>query len=104
MKTIKELADRYEIVTDYEQRFAFIAGIEIAQRWIPIEEELPICFESGEWDGKRSEFVLVKHSNSNWRKGRIYSGILDGHKYNDWYDENDYELGNITHWRPVEIK
>ena len=104
MKTIEQLANKYEIVPDCEQRLAFIFGVKTAQRWIPVEEKLPACFESGEWNGARSEFVLVKHSDSSWRKARLYYGILDGQKYNDWYDENDYELGNITHWRPVELK
>ena len=82
----------------------FKAGVEFAQRWISVEDELPICYESGDWDGLRSDFVLVKNKNGAWRKGRLYSGIIDGSKYSDWYDEYDFELDNITHWRPIEIK
>ena len=81
----------------------FKSGVEFAQRWIPIEEELPVCCESGNWDGLRSDYVLIKHSDGEWRKAILYSGIMDGSEYNDWYSEDGYELGNIIEWRPLNF-
>lgn len=83
---------------------AFKKGVEFAQQWIPVEEEMPICIEDGVWDGLRSEYVLVKDIHDAWHKGILYSGILDGHKFNDWYDDRDFELINITYWRPIELR
>lgn len=81
---------------------AFKNGVEFAQRWIPVEEELPITYESGVWDGLRGSFVIVYNSFGEWHKARPYSGFLDGHNFYDWYSESDYMLSNITHWRPIE--
>lgn len=81
----------------------FKAGVKFAQRWIPVEEELPVCCESGNWDGLRSDYVLIKHSDGECRKAILYSGIMDGSEYNDWYSEHGYELGNIIEWRPLNF-
>lgn len=111
MKTIKEAAKEsakkmLPLQTDLHSYFReqFKDGVEFAQRWIPVEEELPLCYESGLWDGLRSDFVLVKFQDGRWTKARLYSGILDGNSFNDWCNENDYQLYIITHWRPIELK
>lgn len=113
MKTIKQAAKEAVSRTypmgdnDSPTWVGFVAGFkqgaEFVQQWIPIWEKLPVCYETGVWDGKRSEFVLVKFKDGNWTKARLYSGILDGHMYEDWYNENDFEVKNITHWRPIEL-
>jgi hypothetical protein len=79
-----------------------VFGVKEAQRWIPVEEELPITYESGNWDGLRGSFAIVYDSFGEWHKARPYSGFLDGHNFYDWYSESDYMLSNITHWRPIE--
>ncbi|MBP9790836.1 MAG: hypothetical protein KBD57_09870 [Bacteroidia bacterium] len=115
MKTIEEAAREFsdklnmsieakKMLTRTDFSFTFISGVEFAQRWIPVEEELPIAYETGGWDGKRSDLVLVKYADGDWTKARLYSGELDGHKFNDWYDENDYLINTITHFRPIELK
>lgn len=84
--------------------YAELKGDKWKQDWIPIEENLPICAETGSWDGKRSDYVLVKFQDGNWSKAILYSGFMDGHKFNDWYDERDYEIKEIiTHWKPIEL-
>ena len=104
MLKINEAANKFSEQGIWQCPVSFKAGIKYAQRWISVEDELPIWYESGDWDGLRSDFVLVKNKNGAWRKGRLYSGIMDGNKYSDWYDEYDFELDNITHWRPIELK
>lgn len=82
----------------------FKAGVEFAQRWIPIDEELPMAWEFGHWDGKRSDYVLAKDVDDVWFKAKTYQGILDGNKFCDFVDECDDILSNITHWRPINFK
>ena len=83
---------------------SFKAGAAFAQRWIPVEEELPLAYISGNWDGLKSDFVIVKFKNGDWTKAVLYSGTMDGSEFNDWYCEQDYQISNITHWRPITIE
>ena len=94
MKTIEEAAIDYALSredNDYtiETEMAFEAGIEFAQRWIPVEEELPplgvpvIC--------KYSMFGTDCH----WT-GSFYSEERIMHFINRYL--------KITHWRPVNLK
>lgn len=64
----------------------------------PIEIETPLVYESGAWDGKRSDLVLVKLRDNSYEIARLYSGFMDGSSFNDWYDANDYSLFEIVGW------
>ena len=104
MKTIEEAAYEYackvnEIwqssVIATRSEAAFKSGVEFAQRWIPVEEELPIKFKK---DDTINE-VLIKTAEEYINLG--------------WYDSDmksfnsahsDYEILNVTHWRPIELK
>jgi hypothetical protein len=106
MKTIKDFAETYsksrvEKITAYT---SFMDGVEFAQRWIPVEEELPILTEYGEWDGHRSDFVIAKNKYGEWHKARIYAGFMDGFEFCNWCDERDLELTGVVSWRPIECK
>jgi hypothetical protein len=99
MKSIDEAAK--VMYDDAKNIGAFINGAEFAQRWIPVNEELPIAYESGNWDGLRSEYILAKNIDGNWFKARIYQGVMDGFKYCDWVTESDTILTEIIYWRPI---
>lgn len=79
MKTIKEEAKEY--ISEFGDD-AFMAGAEFAQRWIPVEEELPPPYT----------FILCKCSLGDYyiscsnAKGEIISSKGE----------------TITHWRPIE--
>lgn len=70
------------------RKIGFKAGVEFAQRWIPVEEELP---ETNEF--KESKICLVKNRCAI-DIGRYYSN------HNRWF----LASGNfkVTHWRPIE--
>ena len=108
MKTIEEFkTEVFEVFgtgDEYLIRAVVNMSVEFAQRWIHCSEELPNTYESGDWDGLRSEFVIALWKDGDWTKARLYSGILDGEKFNDWYDESDAYISGITHFRYIEIK
>ena len=94
MKTIEEMKGKrsgYFPVTEHSEQQAyergFTNGVEFAQRWIPVSEELP---ESG-------ETVFVKLSNNEHRLAfiNIYRQFIISLL-------NNYESEFITHWRPIE--
>jgi len=64
----------------------FKAGVEFAQRWIPIEEELPPV----------NRTVLIEYDDA-------IVGVL---KYKKYIGFTSYrsDLSKITHWRPINLK
>ena len=74
----------------------FESGVEFAQRWIPIEEELP---EVG-------EIVLVKTKINKVTTCEMYIpkdylGNILGEK--KWAASYNFKQA-ITHWRPINLK
>lgn len=93
MKTIEEALN---IAYDECKSNAYFAngfkkGVEFAQRWIPIEEELPKIDESVE-----SDLILMKIDHF------IYVGNYteDG----EWVELITREKYTPTHWRQIDIK
>ena len=88
MKKIEQAANEHTSGgwTD-DKIVSFKAGVEFAQRWIPIEEELPTVNEE-------KYQVLVK-----FNMGQDF-----GTKY--IFDSQDVEYINrhCTHWRPITIE
>lgn len=95
MKTIETASDEqsYNFIyddVDYshpnfvanEKKQSFQDGVEFAQRWIPIEEQLP--------ENDSRTLLLVKHENGN-----IYITT---------YFNSRFFLADVTHWRPIELK
>jgi hypothetical protein len=103
MKTIKEAAAAYaaqeERVTRSEH-IAFVAGVEFAQRWISVEEELPehtmeVCGDD-EYAHLRLP-VLVKTDKA------IYMTARRTRHFGTWSWPVSAN-GEVTHWRHIELK
>ena len=103
MKTIEEAAAIYtdenpfgnitwngtsEIDRLKEKKYqGFIAGVEFAQRWISVEDELP----------EEPTFLIAKKLN----------GLVLGLFYNankDFMYGEIIQTPQVTHWRPIELK
>ncbi len=70
--------------------------------WISIENnKLPVTYETGDWDGKRSDFVFVMRKDGVPQAARLYSGFMDGSEFNNFCDVDDYEIRSVTHWMIV---
>jgi hypothetical protein len=100
MKTIKEAAKEYAYRTDKAlAEFVsedFIAGVEFAQRWISVEEELPPC--SG-------EDILIKGIDRRGYEGIIDTGYMRGKTPEvENFVSNACVLIKVTHWRKIELK
>lgn len=124
MKTIEDLALEYVnstsiIFPEEAVKKAFKKGVEFAQRWISIEDELP----------KEGEEVLLfnekwKDEDYNPRGLRIgflgADGFISAHWWNyqdcymtisknecegnSAYSKEIQEITEPTHWRPIELK
>ena len=47
---------------------------------------------------------IAKDNTGEWHKARLYSGLLDVFKFNQWVDSRDYDLIGIIEWRQIELK
>lgn len=104
MKTIEDLALEYVnstsiIFPDDSVKKAFKKGVEFAQRWISVDDELPPC--SG-------EDILIKGIDFEGRKDIPDIGYMHTSSNNIPYKENfislSGEIMEVTHWRPIEFK
>jgi hypothetical protein len=102
MKTIEEKAREQAYDPAYGYRLpvykSFIAGVEFAQRWISVEEELPPQFH----DNGSSEAVLTLDRLGNYRVGE-YQHLCGS----DWSFGGViplWLLNRVTHWRYIELK
>lgn len=105
METIEQAAIDYaESLEDndytIETEAAFKAGVEFAQRWISVEEELPDIGEE----------VLVKRElrqGDTWvqRFCSVSTRLAPSGEWEDvkWSDVG-HTRGIVTHWRPIELK
>lgn len=72
------------------RKIGFKAGVKFAQRWIPVEEELP---ETNEFE--ESKICLIKNRHAI-DIGRYYSN-----KKRWFLSSSNFE---VTHWRYVELQ
>ena len=86
MKTIEEVAKEFSEKSVWSCPISFKAGVEFAQRWISVEDELP---EIG-------DEIIVKLKKHPLKK------------YQAWAIKcrRDIEIIPVfaTHWRPIELK
>ena len=95
MKTIEEaLSIAYdECKSNAYFGNGFKKGVEFAQRWIPVEEELP---EVG-------EIVLVKLNNGNVFTAKYVKSAKE-ERFNAWHNGHSFYQCVNTHWRPINFK
>ena len=69
----------------YQHTEAFKAGVEFAQRWIPVEEESPAEYE----------WVIAKSNHGDH--------YIASYSFYTYHVNMPFEV-KITHWRPIEYK
>lgn len=66
--------------------------------WKDVKEETPVTYQEGNWDGLKSDPVLVVDVDGVFHVAVVYEGYMDGSHFIDFYDNRDFELSNVTHW------
>ena len=72
----------------------FKAGVEFAQMWISVEEELP----------KIGEKVITKMAKDKRTSYGIATRIREEWEINAHWIDHTFSSMTITHWRPIELK
>jgi len=70
--------------------------------WYKIKDKTPIAYEKGGWDGLRSDKIIVGTRSHEMHIVRMYEGVLDGHKYQNFYDDRDFEIDNVILWAEID--
>lgn len=71
------------------------------KHWIKTEEQLPFTWETGDWDGKRSNQVLVKDEKGEHFVATYYEFP---HGDTEWYDRDDFSLRyKVVMWMEIPI-
>ena len=83
------------LLTDFANR-----KIQEREEWISVEEKHRLrCYEKGNWDGAKSDLLLLKDKDGLIQTGYAYSGIMDGSEFTEYYNTRDFEIMHVTHFR-----
>jgi len=109
MKTINEAReDANDCIlpkSKYEFDRGFDKGIEFAQRWIPVEEELPEDVKELICNNIKSENVLVERTwNDNGEIAIEVNCRFRPSERIGFLWNIDYKGSTITRWRPINLK
>jgi hypothetical protein len=69
--------------------------------WTNINNKRPLAYQTGSWDGKKSDKVLVCTLCGKYYVAEMYEGILDGSEFFDFYDNRDFEIKNVAFWTEI---
>ena len=100
MKTIEEAAKDFNdshVNGHHPQTWVsdiFKAGVEFAQEWISVEEELP----------KIGEKVITKMTKDKRTSYGIATRIREEWEINAHWIDHTFSHMNITHWRSIDLK
>jgi len=101
-KLIDKLPIQFKSVnSDWVSKSDVISIIEEFTKWNKVKESTPLAWETGDWDGKKSDLVLAKDSCGVPHIAKVYEGIIDGIEFCDFYDEQDFEIDGITEWKYI---
>jgi|LGVF01.2.fsa_nt_gb hypothetical protein len=120
-KVIKLLEDNKKPINDYygtegiiDDEFEDIAQEIVKLFAIPVvinskiidwkcpEEETPLVYLTGAWDGKNSNQVIAEDINGKKYIAHYCKGFMDGSSFADWYNSDDYWIKEeIVRWLPI---
>ena len=83
METIEEVSKEFSEKSVWACPISFKAGVEFAQRWISVEDELPSI----------GDHILIKLKRDKLKIWRIFNE-----------DDRILVSNYATHWRPIELK
>ena len=72
--------------------------------WKHTEKEMPIAYKTGVWDGKNSDQVVCEDKSGKQYLAHYCEGFMDGSKFADWYENNDFLITEeIVRWLPIPL-
>lgn len=76
----------------------------LLNEWIYTKDRTPIGYQTGDWDGKKSDEVIAEDKNGTRYLAHIYEGVMDGSHFIEWYDDNGYNIdAEIVRWLHIPL-
>lgn len=69
--------------------------------WINTQDQVPLCYETGNWDGKKSDLFIGETMTCKKFLGCCYEGVMDGSKFFDWYQVDEISSNDWSVNEPV---
>ena len=103
---------RYNEVTEWMEGYArevvknystpAVSGSFPSREWTNTLIDMPLCYETGAWDGKRSDEVLVEDDEGRRYVARMYSGQMEGSYFAEWISNDGYIINKeIVRWLKI---
>lgn len=70
--------------------------------WHKLKDRTPLAYQTGDWDGKKSDKVLVCALSGKYYVAEMYEGVIDGNEFCRFYDINDFEIQHIAFWTEID--
>lgn len=73
-------------------------------KWIKLTDKKPTAYQSGAWDGLKSDSILILCGDGTMHIGYLYKIPSDfwGEDKYEFYDDRGYYIHNPTHWAEIE--
>jgi hypothetical protein len=72
----------------------------LKEQWQNVEKDPPLAFAAGDWDGLKSDIVIIRGSKREYSLAVLYKqkdGTID------WYDQNDNTLDfDPIYWKKLD--
>lgn len=70
--------------------------------WKFTSQEKPLCYLTGNWDGKNSNNVIAEDKNGKQYLAHFCEGFMDGSHFEDWYSNQDWLINEeIVKWMKI---
>lgn len=70
--------------------------------WTKVSDNAPTTYMTGDFDGKKSDDVLVVMPDGSIKIAALYAGTMDGHDFMEWTDDRLYIMDETpVYWMKI---
>lgn len=97
-------AYRSEFIEGAKWGYSLATDKSDGDKWTFLKDKEPTGYETGNWDGKKTDTLIVCDKNDRLYIAIAYVGHMDGGAFCDFYTLDDFEINDVVKWMPAPIK
>lgn len=86
---------------DYVLKSEFDRVVEELTKWNKVTQYAPLAWETGNWDGKRSNVIICKDLHGIIYIARVYEAEIDGEYCREFAELNDFIIKDVVEWKYI---